>query len=198
MAVLNLTAARLLELFKGLLPRGRVWPREVGSDMERALAGLVPTYERLAARDANLLTDAFPATAFELLPEWEFSLGLPDPCAGEAPTLQQRRAQVVARLTARGGQSVPYMIERAARLGYEVTVREYAPARLGVMRFGDRMQGPEWAHVWAIRAPATTITPFRFGLSSFGERFRTWGNDVLECELRAVTPAHTILLFQYI
>ena len=197
MAVLDLTAERLLALFKSLLPRGRVWPRDIGTDMERALAGLMPTYERLAARDANLLADAFPPTALELLPEWEASLGLPDPCAGEAPTLQQRRAQVVARLTAKGGQSVPYFVSLAAALGYTVTVKEYGPSRVGFMRMGDRLQSADWAHVWAIQAPETTITPFRFGLSGMGERFRIWGNDVLECELRDVAPAHTILLFQY-
>lgn len=180
---------------QALLPSGPVWR---GSVLRLVSRGLVTPLARLRARAGALLADAFPATAYELLPEWEATLGLPDPCAGDSPTLQQRRSQVVARLTSRGGQSVPYMVERARLLGYQVTVREYAPARLGVMRMGDRLQGTEWAHAWAIRAPATTVIPFRFGLSGVGERFRTWGNEVLECELRSVCPAHTILLFQYI
>jgi len=198
MPVLKLTAGRLLALFQSLLPRGPVWPREDGTAQARALAGLMPTYERLASRDANLLMDAFPTSTFELLAEWEASLGLPDPCAGDTPTLVQRRAQVVARLISRGGQSVPYFIARAAALGFTVTVREYAPSRFGQMRFGDRMQSVEWAHVWAIRAPKVTATPFRFGQGLMGERFLTFGNAVLECELQAVKPAHTTLLFQYV
>jgi uncharacterized protein YmfQ (DUF2313 family) len=179
------------------LPRGRIWPRDPDSAPATTAAGLAPSLQRLDARAAALLVDAFPGTTYELLPEWEASLGLPDPCAGEAPGLQQRRAQVVARLTATGGQSVPYFENVAAKLGYAATVREYAPSRFGQFRFGGRLQSAQWAHVWAIQAQQTTVTSFRFGLSGFGERFRTWGNEVLECEMRALAPAHTILLFQY-
>ncbi|WP_424140253.1 YmfQ family protein [Roseomonas chloroacetimidivorans] len=195
---LYLTSAHLLGLFQRLMPRGRVWPHEEDAVQTRAIAALVPTYERLLARDNNLLTDAFPGTAYELLPEWEASLGLPDPCAGPSPSLQQRRAQVVARLTATGGQSVPYFIEVAAKLGYGISVKEYAPARVGLLRAGDRLYGAAWAHAWAIQAPETTVTPFRAGQSAAGERLRTFGNDVLECQLRSLAPAHTVLLFQYV
>lgn len=179
------------------LPRGRVWPRDPDSTVAATARGLAPTFQRLDARALALLKDAFPASAYELLPEWEASLGLPDPCAGAMPTVQARRAQVVARFTATGGQSVPYFVNHAARLGFTITVREYAPARLGHMRLGDRMRDAQWAHVWAVQSPQTTVRWFRLGQSGLGERFRDWGNDVLECELRSLAPAHTILLFQY-
>ncbi|WP_197520275.1 putative phage tail protein, partial [Paraburkholderia tropica] len=55
------------------------------------------SYERSTSRANYLLIDSFPPTAYELLPEWESTLGLPDPCAGEAPTIPQRQAQVLAR-----------------------------------------------------------------------------------------------------
>jgi uncharacterized protein YmfQ (DUF2313 family) len=192
------STANHLATLAALLPTGPVWPREAGSSPMRILRGVATTVARLRDRADALLTDAFPATAFELLPEWEATLGLPDPCAGAAPTLQQRRALVVARLSARGDQSVPYFIDRAAQLGFTITVREYAPARLGVMRLGDRMQGAAWAQAWAIQAPLQTIVPFRLGQSGLGERFRSWGNDMLECQLRSLAPAHTILTFQYL
>ena len=198
MPLLNLTRAQLLGMFLQLLPRGRVWPRALDSVLARSLLPLMGTYERLIARDNNLVADAFPGTAYELLPEWEKSLGLPSQCAGLADTIQGRQAAVVARLTATGGQSRAYFISVAATLGYTITIAEYRPSRLGSMRMGDRMQNADWAHVWAIRAPATTVTDFRMGRSALGERFRVWGNTALECELAAIKPAHTILLFQYI
>jgi uncharacterized protein YmfQ (DUF2313 family) len=192
------TAAEFQTALQALLPPGVVWPRETGSALGQILQGVAVTAARLRARADALLVDAFPATAYELLPEWEAALGLPDPCAGPAPSLQQRRGQVVARLTARGGQTPAYFIERAAQLGYTVSIRQYAPSRLGTMRMGDRMRHAAWAHAWAIRAPSTTVRPFRMGQSGLGERFRSWGNAVLECELRSVAPAHTIPLFQYV
>ncbi|WP_338085472.1 putative phage tail protein [Gluconacetobacter entanii] len=96
---MSYSAADFLAAFQRHLPTGPIWPREAGSNQATALGCLMPTLERLAQRDENLLIDAFPATTVELLPEWQASLGLPDACAGTDPTIEQQRAQVVARLT---------------------------------------------------------------------------------------------------
>ncbi len=65
MPVLNLTVADLAGLFLRLLPRGRVWPKMLDAIQARSIAAIMPTYERLIARDNNLLIDAFPATSVE-------------------------------------------------------------------------------------------------------------------------------------
>jgi uncharacterized protein YmfQ (DUF2313 family) len=59
--------------------------------------------DALDARAGQLIPDAFPCSTVELLPEWEATLGLPDPCV-QPPltTLQQRQAAVCAKLVARG------------------------------------------------------------------------------------------------
>ena len=196
MPLFERTPATLLATLKALLPTGAVWPREPDAALSRILGGPATTFARIYARAQALIVDAFPATTLELLPEWERTLGLPDPCAGAAPTIQQRRAQVVARFAGRGGQSVPYFVAYAANLGYSITITEFAPFRFG-MRFGLPMAGEEWSHVWRVNAPLDTIISFRFGQGRFGERFRTWGNEVLECQLEEIKPAHTILLFSY-
>lgn len=48
-----------------------------------------------------------------------------------------------------------------------------------------------------INAPKNTVTRFAAGVSAAGEPLATWGNAVLECELQALTPAHTVLQFHY-
>ncbi|SHJ69438.1 Uncharacterized protein YmfQ in lambdoid prophage, DUF2313 family [Roseomonas rosea] len=197
MPLIERNAADHAAILGALLPQGAVWPGGGTTAIGRVCRGIATSAARLHARAGALLAGAFPATAYDLLPEWELSLGLPDPCAGPAPSLQLRRAQVTAKLTARGGQSVPYFVNVAARLGYSVSIVEYAPARLGAMRLGSRLNDERWAHVWAIRAPTTTVRSFRLGVSGLGERYRDWGNTVLECEMRRLSPAHTTLLFQY-
>ncbi|MFY4008407.1 DUF2313 domain-containing protein [Achromobacter denitrificans] len=192
---LNLRAGDFLRAFMSLLPRGRVWSRDVSSVQSRALLGLVTIYEDSTARANQLLVDAFPGSTYELLPEWELTLGLPDPCAGPAPTIQARRAQVVARLTATGGQSIPYFTGLAKSLGYEVTVTQFMPSRFG-KRFGTPFGGVDWAHAWQINAPTFTVNRLRFG-DSFGSPFSYWTNNVLQCELQSVKPAHTVLNFSY-
>ena len=191
------SATEFAAAFSALLPEGRAWPREAGSLATRVIAALSPTYARNHARAAYLLTDAFPSTTTELLPEWEATLGLPDPCAGESPTLAQRRAHVVARFVGGGGQSPAYFIGYALNLGYVITITQFIPARFGAARFGDPYLGDEWAHVWQINAPLQTVVVSRFGAAQFGDPYQSWGNAVLECEMTAIKPAHTTILFHY-
>ena len=179
------------------MPLGKVWPRDSDAIQTQALAGLAAVYEQSSDRAQNLISDAFPASTVELLPEWEETLGLPDPCAGAAPTIQQRRNQVVARFANGGGQSAAYFINFALNLGYTVAVHQYAPFRCGQSRAGDSLGGVEWFYAWAINAPLNTVTRFRAGSSTAGEALATWNNQVLECELSNAAPAHTYLHFQY-
>lgn len=193
----NFQAADFLAALQALMPRGKVWPRETDAVQTRALAGHATPFATHTARANNLLTDAFPSTTDELLPEWQETLGLPDPCAGEAPTLQQQRAQVVARLTNNGGQSVAFFTQFAANLGYEISIQQFAPARVGQTRCGTPAYGEAWAFAWAIVLPLNTITYARTGQSTMGEPLASWGNAVLECEMARLEPAHSVLLFQY-
>lgn len=197
MAAPQFLAADFLAALQALLPRGKVWPRDPDASLTKSLNGLTPTYARQTSRSNQLLVDAFPVTTIELLPEWEATLGLPDPCAGLSPTIYARRAQVVARVKAQGGQSVLYFIALAAALGYTVTITQFAPARAGQTRAGMPCNGPAWAHAYRVNAPLNTVVRARAGTSKAGEPLAYWSNTVLECELRQVMPAHAVIIFSY-
>ncbi|CAB3742479.1 hypothetical protein LMG24238_06888 [Paraburkholderia sediminicola] len=195
MAAPDYSAADYLQALQTHLPRGRVWPRDPDAIQTAVLSGFTPCFAALTTRANYLLVDAFPPSTFELLPEWESTLGLPDPCAGEAPTTQQRVAQVVARLTATGGQSIAYFTAVAAALGYAITITQFVPSRFG-KNFGTLFGGTAWAFAWQVNAPTFTIAGLQFG-GSFGTPFASWGNNVLQCELQRFAPAHTTVLFSY-
>jgi uncharacterized protein YmfQ (DUF2313 family) len=163
----------------------------------QALATLMPTYERQAGRAADLLTDIFPPDSVALLPEWEAALGLPDPCAGPNPTIEQRQQQVVARFAGGGGQSIAYFTQFAAALGYPITITEFAPARFGATTFGQPFCGPQWANVWQVNQPTFVIQNAEFGHAEFGDPFRSWGSTIVQCELQRLAPAHTLVIFSY-
>lgn len=197
MSAPNYQASDFLTAMQNLMPRGKAWPRDATAIMAQAMSGLAPTWARHTARDSNLLVDAFPATAVELLPEWEAALGLPDPCAGVAPTIAARQAQVVARFAGSGGQSVPYFISYAKLLGYTITITEFAPARVGQSRVGQPLNGAAWAFAWKVNAPLNTVVKSRVGSARAGDPLASWGNAVLQCEISEIVPAHTIPIFAY-
>lgn len=92
---MGLSADAYKRMLMGLLPPGRLW-RVVGSYLEEFFEGSSDELARLDARANNLLDEANPPTAVELLPEYERELGLPSD-----GTTAERQARVVARLVAR-------------------------------------------------------------------------------------------------
>ncbi len=197
MPALNLLASDFLAAFQRLLPRGPVWPRDADATMTQALSGLMPTYERSTAAANALLVDTFPASTVQLLPEWQQSLGLPDPCAGASPLLSQSQAQVVARLTARGkNQSQAYFVNFADALGYDITITQFAPFRAGVSTAGQPCCNAAWAYAWQVNAPQFSIDYFTAG-DAAGEPLASWGSTVLQCEIERLAPAHTTVIFNY-
>lgn len=197
MALPNYSAQDFVGVIQALLPRGLIWPRDPNSVQAQAISCLSPTFARHTLANNNLIVDAFPATAVQLLTEWEETLGLPDPCAGESPTLQQRQGQVVARLTNGGGQSIAYYVNYALNLGFTVTVTEFAPFRAGQSRAGQPTGTQDWFFTWLADAPAQTVAYFEAGQSGAGQALESWGNTVLQCELMAIKTAHTYLNFAY-
>lgn len=185
MAAPTFTAADFLKALQALLPRGLVWPRDPDSTQTAVLSGFTPTLQRLSDAAAALLVDAFPATSVNLLPEWESTLGLPDPCAGESPTVANRQAQVVMRLVNSGGQSIPFFYNQAELIGCSIIIEVHAPFAMGSSGMGDPIGGTEWSNTWTIWLPFND-TP---GAQQY------WGNAVLECEFETWAPAHTVLQF---
>ena len=186
------------EQLKALLPPGRAFPRERGSTLDALLDALAQELARVDVRSDELSRDAVPSLTAELLPDWERVAGLPDNCSGLlAETIQARRADLVSKLTSRGGQSPAYFIEVAAALGYDVTIEEFRPFRAGMSVAGDALTNGDWVFAWRIIAPEETIRYFLAGQSAAGEPLADWGNAALECRLRKIAPAHTIPIFAY-
>ena len=180
-----------------LLPQGPAWPREADSVVAQVIGSQAGSYARLHARSNALLIDAFPATTSELLPEWEWTLGLPDPCAGPDQSFEQRQAHVVARLVETDGPSIPSLTAFAAALGFVVTIEEFAPAIPGRLRAGQPLYGAAWAHAWRVHAPAISVHFFLAGQGRAGDPLETYGNLVLVCELGRLSPAHTKPIFAF-
>lgn len=142
-----------------------------------------------------ILTEADPRTTYYLLPDWERVLGLPDPCSGQLPSIELRRAAVVTRITLRGGQSRAFFISLAAKLGFTITITEFrqftvkSPVNAPVC-------GWPWCLTWQVNAQLNTLRSFSVK-SGVAEPLSIWGNKLLECSIKRFKPAHTIVQFAY-
>lgn len=175
------TSEHYRQLLQALLPIGPAWPREHDAVMTKFILALAEEFARLDARVDDLLNEIDPRTTSELLADWERAFGLPDACTVLATTTVERRQVLHEKVSRIGGATPQYFIDVAARLGFAITITDTG---LG-------------AHVWQVNAPLNSIQTFKAGLSRAGEPLRTWGNDLLECVIIRLKPAHTRVLFAY-
>lgn len=183
---------------QALLPPGAAWPRDPDAVLTHLLAGCADGLSRIDGRALDLLEEADPRATFEMLGDWETEAGLPDLCTGQPETLQERRAQLVGRITGRGGQSRAYYIALAATLGFGVTIEEHGLFRADAGQCDiTPLNEDGWAYAWTIHAPETTETLFRGDQSTTEEPLLAFGNRRLECAIRRASPAHTVPLFAY-
>ena len=131
----RLAAARLKMLIDDylsqalhLLPRGLIWAQSQTSRLAAALWMAAGSLVGAHRRAENLINEAVPQTAQELLAEWEAFAGLPDECTPARDlTISERQDAVVEKLTSLGTLSVESFYALARKLGYEITIREYRP-----------------------------------------------------------------------
>ena len=194
----DLRQAEMQALVSDLLPRGPAWPRDDDAPLQ-ALARAIA--RRLAAFQAQVVEladrESFPPAATAMLADWERAYGLPDACSMPDPDGLRRRADLLARIAARGGQSRAYFIAVAASLGFTVTITEFRPWRTDVNSCEDPIRGEDWIFVWEVTAPAITIREWAVDVSSCEDPLRAWDTGPLECVLRRLAPARTLLRFRY-
>ena len=181
MLIPSWTVADFARAMQALMPRGLAWPREQDAVQTQVIDALAPTAQRVADAATNEIPDAFPATTVSLIPEWQQSLGLPDPCLAIPTTNAEAQAQIVAKLIDNGGQSISYFIGQAAALGYTIAIEEYVPFRPGRSRVGIALVcAPGWQFAWTV---TVTAMPPNGSVAQ------------LECLFSRKKPAHTVVIF---
>jgi uncharacterized protein YmfQ (DUF2313 family) len=182
---------------KALLPKGKAWATELASKLSDFLLGLGDELARVDFRAVQLLDEMDPRTTEECLEDWERNFGLPDNCGTPPDTVQARRNAILAKMNSTGGQTPQYFINRAAELGFTITITEFRPFRADAGLANGPCYSETWAYWWQVNAPLNTILEFKADESRAEERLRTWGNNSLECLINKYKPAHTGVIFSY-
>ena len=192
---MGMTAVDYLSQLQALLPQGPAWPRDSSATLTMLLQAMADELARIDGRAAQMIEETDPRTAAELLADWERVAGLPDTCVTAAQTTAQRRAALHARLTTLGGQSRAYFVALAASLGYTITVTEFHQHTVAD-DVEHPIYGQPWQVAWQVNAPQDTVGTLSV-TDTVADPLAWWGNDLLECVIRRLKPAHTHTLFAY-
>lgn len=182
MAVKQVSSAEYTRMLHQLMPPGPAFDEE-----DALLAALGAVMADIHNRLVQVLAEADPRQVNELLSAWEEDLGLPDECdaafAGEL-TFSQRRASVVRKERALGGQTVAFYKSLLAEMGYP-----------GANVYGHSADGER--HQFTVELPGTVkVTPMRVN-DRVNTRIKYWGNDTVYCEINRAKQVHTEALFVY-
>jgi uncharacterized protein YmfQ (DUF2313 family) len=182
---------------QALLPPGAAWTREPGTVLSGLLHGLGDEFARVDERAESMLDEADPRTAYELLPDWERVLGLPDECTAGADTISGRQLACYAKLAQLGGQTPAVYIALAATIGVSIVIHEFDP---NVDDYDDTLDisDGKWRFVWRVEVLSSVdYQVARVGSATVGDRLTEGGSLDLECLINRAKPAHTHVIFTY-
>jgi len=196
----------LLPVGLALWPRGAAWGSPDGeapstvSVIARLTRAILDPLARLYAMAWRLTEESRSATLVDSLDDWERDFGLPDPCATEPQSVEQRRANLAARVLSMATVTPADMVKLAARIGYVVALEEPEAflagegTCLGLGELTDTALDQQWVmHV--CDAP---FSQFETGIGEVGvTRLLDFDYGVLECAIRRVSPGWTYVVFSY-
>lgn len=181
---MDVIEASYFQQLQQLLPPGPAFNLELQPDLAQMLASLAPELARVDQNSEALLLELNPATATVLLPVWEGYLGLPDVCVVPgSQTLEERRAAVIAKLTATGAPQLSFYQRLGVQSGVPIQIEEFRPCRVGPASVGDFLYGDGWPWSWIASAPV--------------EAFGTDAAATLDCRLQQEAPEYTDVVLSF-
>lgn len=204
------------DVIAGAFPPGAAWQgfRDYDGVGHSFLIGKVATWLDVDLTSERLVLESQPARAVQMLADHEKQVGLPDCCFQTAGLpIEDRRAAVLTRLRATGGQRPRYFVNLAESLGYQIEVVEYRPFMVGISQVGGAnssnnsrstrydMLGAtaDMRAWWRVRVLGPRVTWFKVGVSTLGQDplARISRAEDLECLLGRYQPAHSLLTMSY-
>jgi uncharacterized protein YmfQ (DUF2313 family) len=183
-----------------LLPRGPAWNRNPKSATGQLMDAIALEQTNIDADIDVLEKNMNPATAEELMPEYEDMYGLPDDCASSDQTMQERRQALMSKVRKKDIPTVGWLKSFAKRLGYDIDITTHRPFICGLNRCGDMLGlGADPINgVISVEITGNHIIQFICGVSRCGDYlgFIRPATD-LECHFNKIIPADILAIYNY-
>lgn len=181
-----------------LLPPGAMWPRAADTNLGRLLRAPAELIAGLEADAEALLAEADVRQAVALLADYERVLG-PDECGHHLLPLStaDRQRLAHARWVAQAGQTPADYVALAAALGAAITVTEQVVWQCGLAEAGDELVPEGQQYIWQVTLPLERLIEAEAGQMEAGDPLGSFGQNLVECVIRAARPAHTEVVFSY-
>ena len=175
----------------------------VGSNLYKMFLGLAGEFKRVDELFQSVWdgTNILTTNDLNYIALWEGAVGLPDDCFEETSslTLEERRSQILIKLTSLGVLTAQDFIDLAALFGYTVEINNGIDYGTFPMTFPFTFfNNPKQARFTMIVNMPTELAPTSVFPMTFPFTLSDGGGSILECLFKAVKPANTTIIFNYI
>lgn len=123
MSIKKYTSTEWVDFLNHFLPNGDVFVAKYveGTNLNSYQKAKSQQFKRFGDFISDLISEVLPSTSINLLSEWEAYLGIPDACIPLSTTLQERRDNVILKLTSLAYQTEQHLIDLADAYGFTIT-----------------------------------------------------------------------------
>ena len=187
-----------LSALQAMLPPGRAFSRDPDSVTTKLLSAIAAMFLDAQLKFEALMLQADPRRATSMLPDWERTLGLPDRCTPAGQQLEDRQRAAYQRLTEEGGQSTPYFIDLAEKLGEPgVTITRFYEFTCD-SNCDDALHSLADKFTWRVNIPRAALNVRQMDCDSDCETaLDEYSPSAIECALNERKPAESNVIFAY-
>lgn len=192
------TVTEQTDVLASYLPNDRLHAlkNKEGSNLRKILIGLASQWLSFRTTVNSVYYEYDPSQTTDLITEWETFVGIPDDCIDNTGTLEQRRLNILLKLSGINATTAEQFEAIALILGYTVNVQ----AGLDVGGFPLTLP---FILLNAAEAPFTIVVtldaadaPSGFPLT-FPFTLTNGTPDILQCLFDKLKPANTTVIFRY-
>ena len=157
-------------------------------------------FDRLQQSAEQVLNVINPETSGVMLADWERVCGIKTDLS---KPYSSRVKRVIIQLNALGGLSIPYFIQLAESIGYQIEIKEFSHLANDLPDAGDipiqNSPREQLGYMWRVTVlnGDDNITRFRAGQFCAGDRLTDFGDLIIEAFFKDLKPAHTYCYFAY-
>lgn len=179
-----------------LWPVGRAWRIDDAENQREFVDAIGAVNDEADGYISALITEAVPATAVALLPEWAELYSLPSTCFDFPETDEELRAQLIKAIPRGQGHNPQDFIDLAAYYGFTITVTTFNVAVAGHAEIGDELNEASTVWLWLITSDLVPGTVAEAGHAQVGDPISQWGEErSLVCLFNKLAHSHRKFLY---
>lgn len=186
------------DVLAGYLPNDRLHAlkNKEGSNLRKVLVGLAAQWGVFRDSINEVYDEYNPNNTTALIEEWETFVGIPDSCISNTGTIEQRRLNILLKLSGINATTKKQFETIALTLGYTVVVETGVETSTFPLKLPFILLSAGAAPFTIVVTLPASLAPSGFPLT-LPFTLASYAPSILNCFFQKLKPANTNIIFRY-